>query len=176
METESKRILIFTGEGKGKTTAALGMVLRAHGHGLKVAIIHFVKGRKNVGEVLALTQIDGIDQFVGGLGFLPHTESPEFQEHKDAAISSLRHAKDLLLGQLYDMVVLDEVCWAIHKELISEDEVISLFDLMKMNSSLVLTGRFASRRIIEYADTVTEMRSIKHGFQQGIPAQIGIEK
>ena len=170
------RILIFTGEGKGKTTAALGMSLRAVGHGMKVCVIHFVKSRKNVGEVLAISEISNIDQHITGLGFLPDPNSPEFQNHVNAARAGFELAKEMLASKNYDLVVLDEICWAVYRNLIPESEVLSLPELMKENSTLVLTGRFASERLIEIADTVTEMKKIKHAYELGVAAQEGVEK
>ncbi|MBL8019492.1 MAG: cob(I)yrinic acid a,c-diamide adenosyltransferase [Leptospirales bacterium] len=170
------RILIFTGEGKGKTTAALGMALRAQGHGMQVAVLHFVKGRRDVGEVMALERMNGIQDFVGGLGFLPHPDKPEFKDHVKAAHDCLVKAADLIADPDCNMIILDEICWAIHKGLIPEPDVIKLLNSAPEDKVVVLTGRFASQTLMACADTVTEMRSIKHAFDQGVPAQKGIEK
>jgi len=175
-EDINKRVLIFTGEGKGKTTAALGMSLRASGHGQKVCIIHFVKSRKDTGEVKALAGISGIDQHITGLGFLPDPDSDAFQRHLHAAGEGLRLAREILNSCRYDLVVLDEICWAVHKSLIQETEVIDLLNCMKDHSSIVFTGRFAPQSLIDAADTVTEMTKVKHAYDEGIPAQPGIEK
>jgi len=175
MKITQKRILLFTGEGKGKTTAALGMALRAFGHGMKVAIVYFVKGRDTVGEVLAVNRLDGIDQFVTGRGFLPKPDSYKFKQHVEAAEEGYRIASELLSGGLYDLVILDEICWAVSKGLLSEESVIALANLMKPESALVLTGRGATPGLIALADTVTEMKMVKHGYTIGIAAQNGIE-
>ena len=175
-EPANKRILVFTGEGKGKTTAALGMSLRAAGHGMKVCLIHFVKSRKNVGEVLAISNIDNIDQHIAGLGFLPKPDTPEFLNHVKAAEEGLLLAEEIIKSEKYDLVVLDEICWAVYRNLIPESRVLELPGFMRDRSSLVMTGRFAGENIINIADTVTEMKKIKHAYESGVPAMNGIEK
>jgi len=172
-----KRILIITGEGKGKTTSALGMALRASGHEQKVCIIHFVKSRRKVGEVLAISKfLPFVEQHITGLGFLPKEGTEEFEKHRAAAVEGLRLSVEKLKSGMFDLVILDEICWALHRNLIEEKEVLLLFDLMKKGSALVMTGRYAKQSLIDRADTVTEMVSIKHAYESGVGAQAGIEK
>ncbi len=171
-----KRILLFTGEGKGKTTAALGMALRAWGHGMRVACVFFVKSRRDVGEVLAIEKLEGMDAFVTGLGFLPAKDHPDFMKHVEAAQAGLARAGELIRDGGYDMIVLDEICWAEHRGLLTCDAIEAAVGEMRPDSSLVMTGRFADERLIALADTASSMKFIKHGYDDGIPAQAGIEK
>lgn len=171
-----KRILLFTGEGKGKTTAALGMALRAWGHGMRVALVFFVKSRQDVGEVLAVQKLDGMDHFVTGLGFLPAKDHPDFVKHVDAARAGLAKAHELIRSGEYNMIVLDEICWAVHRGLLDSNQIAEVIGEMHADTSLVLTGRFADDRLIELADTASSMKFLKHGYDDGIPAQAGIEK
>ncbi|MCR9141817.1 MAG: cob(I)yrinic acid a,c-diamide adenosyltransferase [bacterium] len=171
-----KRVLLFTGEGKGKTTAALGMALRAWGHGMRVACVFFVKSRHDVGEVLAMQKLDGWDHFVTGLGFLPAKDHPDFIKHVEAARAGLEKSRELVRSGDYDMIVLDEVCWAAHRGLLDPEAIAEVVGEMRADSSLVLTGRFADDRLLALADTASSMKFLKHGYDDGIPAQAGIEK
>lgn len=173
---KARRILLFTGEGKGKTTAALGMALRCYGHGLPVALVHFVKSRRSVGEVKALSRLEGIEQHITGLGFLPSPERPQFQEHKRAAVEGLALARRILSAGKHYLIILDEICWAIYRNLFTEEEALETIAELKEGACLVLTGRGASAALIELADTVTEMKCIKHAYAAGVAAQAGIEK
>jgi len=169
------RVLIFTGDGKGKTTAALGMALRAAGHGKKVAVIQFVKGDASVGEVQAVQRMANIDMIQTGLGFLPPPTSPEFARHKTAAEQGLRKAEEIVADGNCYLVILDEICFAVAKGLIEERKVLELVRQARPDTCLVLTGRGASQGLISAADTVTEMRCIKHGMDSGRRAQKGVE-
>ncbi len=179
-----KRFLIFTGEGKGKTTAALGLILRAWGHDHRIAIVHFIKSRLLVGEVKAINKINQakgkddkeIDQFVMGVGFLPKPSNSQFPVHEQAALDALAQAKRLIELAIYDLLVLDEICWALHRKLLSEKQVFEIIDLQRDNTTLVFTGRYASEKLIAKADTVSLIENIKHAYQQNIAAQVGVEK
>ena len=172
-----RRVLLFTGMGKGKSTAALGMALRSFGHGMRVAVFHFVKSRRDVGEVMAIDQLAGIDQTVCGKGFLPPKDDPAFAEHVAAAEAGLAQAQAALNSGEYRLIVLDEICYAVHRGLLDEAAVCELVkSAPTVETSLVLTGRQARESLMELADTVTEMRPLKHGYDQGIAAQDGIEK
>ena len=172
----TKRILVFTGHGKGKTTAALGTALRAWGHGQRVAIVHFGKSRRNVGEVMALDKIPEIEQYITGLGFLPPLDDPDFVLHQEAARKGLKQAADLIRSGRYQLIVLDEICWAASRQLFGEEHILELLDLMADDTALLLTGRNAGQAVMDRADTVTEMKVLKHGYNEGIAAQDGIEK
>jgi len=169
------RVLIFTGNGKGKTTAALGMALRASGHGLRTLILQFLKSDPNIGEMAALKNLPGVELVQMGRGFVPSPASPAFSEHREAAFQAVKMAGEALRSKRYDLVVLDEICMAVAKGLITEDDVMQLIDQSDEGSCLVLTGRGATDRLISRADTVTEMCCVKHGFEEGWPAQKGVE-
>jgi len=169
------RVLVFTGDGKGKTTAALGMALRAAGHGKEVAVIQFVKGDASVGELQALQTMPNIDVIQTGLGFLPPPTSPKFEQHKTAAEQGLRRAEEIIADGSCFLVVLDEICIAVAKGLIEERQILELVQQARSDTCLVLTGRGPSQGLIAAADTVTEMRCIKHGMDSGLRAQQGVE-
>lgn len=172
---KKRRVLVFTGDGKGKTTAALGMALRASGHGLRVFILQFMKADAAVGEVGALQNLAGIEVVQMGRGFVPSKGHPRFPEHVSAADAALERATKALSSGAYGLVVLDEVCTAISKGLLREEAVMRVVEEGSPAVHLVLTGRGAGERLIALADTVTEMRCVKHGFDQGIDATEGIE-
>jgi cob(I)alamin adenosyltransferase len=170
-----KRILLFTGDGKGKTTAALGVVLRAAGHGQKCLVIQFVKGDGGTGEAGAGRILPGVEIVQMGRGFIPIQKHPHFQDHCQAASDAMTFAEQALDTGSYDLIVLDEVCIAVHKKLIEEDRVLELLKKETTVSCIILTGRHASQRLIEAADTVTEMHCVKHALQGGNTAQRGVE-
>jgi cob(I)alamin adenosyltransferase len=175
MTVERPRILLFTGDGKGKTTAALGMAMRAAGHGMKVLVIQFVKSDPRTGEQAAASALAGIRIIQTGRGFLPPKESPEFQEHREAALAGLAQAASALESGAWDMLVLDEVCFAAGKDLLTETEVLRVLDGARPGAIIVMTGRYAPPGLIEAADTVTEMRCVKHAYAAGIEAWKGVE-
>jgi len=125
---EEGRVLIFTGEGKGKTTAALGMALRAHGHGIPVAVIQFVKSDVKTGEFVALSRMPGVEVFVTGQGFIPPVNDPRFREHRRAAEEGLRIASEAACSGRYGLVILDEVCYAVSRTLVDEEVVLRLLN------------------------------------------------
>lgn len=168
------RILIFTGNGKGKTTAALGMALRATGHGLRVLVIQFVK-ESETGEIFAAEKIDNMKIIQTGLGFLPKTNTPEFTKHKQAAENGLTLAAESIGSGNYDLIILDEICLTINKGLLKEKDVAEIIAKAEPKLSIVLTGRDAPQKLIDLADTVSNIECIKHGYDAGIEAQKGIE-
>lgn len=172
---DKARILIFTGDGKGKTTAALGLALRAAGHGMRVLVLQFVKGGQQTGELAAARRISGFEIEQRGRGFVPDAGSPEFDVHRRAAEAVRNEAADVLRAGAHDVVVLDELCYAVAKNLLSEQSALELVELAAAGTVLVLTGRGATPGLVAVADTVTEMCSRKHGMQAGIPAQRGVE-
>jgi len=169
------RTLIFTGEGKGKTTAAFGMVLRAVGHGQRVLVVQFLKSNAATGELLACAQLPRVEVVQMGCGFVPSPENAAYAMHRDKALEALAFACKAVKSAKYDLVILDEVCGAVARELIEEEAVITLMDAPERTACLVLTGRYASAGLIAHADTVTEMRSLRHGYTQGIAEQKGVE-
>lgn len=171
------RILIFTGDGKGKTTAALGMALRTSGHDLRALVMQFIKDDGSTGELAALRQLPGVEIVQKGKGFLPDplTGGSLIEAHRRGAREALELGRAALRGGRYHLVVLDEICIALAAGLIDEDAVIEMLEQADPRVCVVLTGRAAPLRLIELADTVTEMRCLKHGYQSGHPAQVGVE-
>ncbi|MBN1456673.1 MAG: cob(I)yrinic acid a,c-diamide adenosyltransferase [Sedimentisphaerales bacterium] len=168
------RVLIFTGDGKGKTTAAVGMAVRAVGNGMKVKVIQFVK-EAPTGEMEVLKNTLSVEFVRVGLGFLPEESSQEFEKHIAAAKEGLSVAKKAIESGKYEIVVLDEICFAISKNLLEEKAVIECIKNASAESCIVLTGRNAPGGLIELADTVSEIKCIKHGYDHGIKAQKGVE-
>ncbi len=175
MMKDRKRIILFTGDGKGKTTAALGMVLRASGHGMKSLVIQFVKSDPDTGELAACRHLAGVEIVQTGRGFVPERTDPLFQEHRRAAEKGLDLAERALLSGGYDLVILDEICIAVWKELLDEKRIIEVVLKGGPGTCVVMTGRNATAGLISLADTVTEMRMVKHGFSEGFKAQKGVE-
>jgi cob(I)alamin adenosyltransferase len=173
---EHKRILIFTGDGKGKTTAALGMAFRASGHGMHSCIIQFIKSDASVGEIAAAEASSSIRILPTGLGFVPPRDDPRFEQHRAAAQAGLHKAAEIITARHFALVVLDEIFVALSCGLVDQRQVAELIEKTSPKTCLVLTGRNAPQALIAMADTVTEMRSVKHGLQAGHVAQKGIER
>ena len=170
-------IQVYTGDGKGKTTAALGLAFRAVGHGLRVYMIQFLKGNIYYGEIATAKQLAPnltIKQMGRGC-LLERREIPD-PEDMQAAQEGMALAQEILQKGDYDIVILDEITVALDLGLVHTKEVIQLMDERPPHVELVLTGRYAPSEIIERADLVTEMKEIKHYYEQGIEARIGIEK
>jgi cob(I)alamin adenosyltransferase len=166
--------LLFTGDGKGKTTAALGMALRNTGHGHKTMIIQFIKSDLT-GEHEAIETIKNVEIKQVGLGFVPSPESKNFELHKDAAQKGLELVHDKISCGKYDMLILDEICGAVALGLLDDEKVFAALSNAPCEITVVLTGRDATQKLIDLADTVTEMKCVKHGFENGINAQKGVE-
>ncbi|MBI2096874.1 MAG: cob(I)yrinic acid a,c-diamide adenosyltransferase [Candidatus Sungbacteria bacterium] len=170
-------IIINTGDGKGKTTAALGQALRAVGEGKEVLMIQFIKGPWKSGEDKSAKFLHPHFELrkmgKGFVGILGDTLSRA--EHEKAAREALAIAKAEAEKGIWDMLILDEVNNALHLELISLGEVLDFIDRYPKDKHLILTGRDATEAIIERADIVTEMREIKHIFREGVKAKRGIE-
>ncbi len=170
-------VMVFTGNGKGKTTAALGMAFRSAGHRYHVAVIQFIKGTMRTGEQEAARALAPyIDWTVTGHGFTAgpwNVATPE--EHRQAAQDALRITREKMLSGRFRMVVMDEVLGAIKAGLVDIQQVLDLIAEKPNTVNLVLTGRDAPQEIIDAADLVTEMRLIKHPYEQGIVAQKGVE-
>ena len=172
--SDSPRILVITGHGKGKTSSAMGMAVRASGHGMKVSIIQFVK-QCDTGEMEAMKKLDNINFTQTGFGVLPKATSQAFELHKAAAEKGLALAAEAIASNQCDMLVLDEICFAISAGLLGEHEVIEVIGNARCGQSVILTGRDASENIIGIADTVSIIACVKHGFDSGIEAQKGVE-
>ncbi len=168
-------IQIYTGDGKGKTTAAFGLAIRAVGHGFRVYIIQFMKGKDDTGELGGLKRLMPecqIEHF-GGLGWVHKGELQE--DHLQEARKGFLKAQEVVLSGEWDIVILDEIINALWFGLISENDVLELLSKKPSHVELVLTGRNASPALIEKADLVTEMVQKKHPFEQGVMARQGIE-
>lgn len=169
-------LLVLTGNGKGKTTAALGTAVRAAGYGYKVAIIQFIKGTWHYGELDALKRLPQIELHRSGAGFykIMGDDLPE-EVHRKAAAEGLALARQKLTSGRYQLVILDEVNNAVQTGLLSLEDLLGLIDDRPHEVDLMLTGRDAAPEVVERADLVTEMKEIKHPFQQGILAKKGID-
>ncbi len=165
---------VYTGNGKGKTTAALGLAVRAIGRGLKVYVIQFIKGGFDYGELYALENLQNITLRAFGRGRFVRGTPPEEEDIK-LAQAALDFAKEVVGKGKYDVVILDEVNVALNLCLIKLDEVVKLIRTKPKNVELVLTGRDAPKELIEVADLTTEMVEIKHPFNRGLKARRGIE-
>ena len=166
--------MVFTGNGKGKTTAALGQAVRAAGHGKKIAIIQFIKDCNDTGEAKALAAFgDRIELHVTGSGF--SWKQRDMEAFRQVALAGWQLACEKMTSRLFDLVILDELTYLIHFELLPEAEVIAAIAAKPPELHLIITGRHASPVLIAAADLVTEMREIKHPYHQGITAQQGIE-
>jgi cob(I)alamin adenosyltransferase len=172
-------LLVFTGNGKGKSTAAFGLALRAAGNRMPVKVIQFIKGAWKTGEREAIKRgLPEIEVDVGGKGFtIERLRDPKIPmpEHHMAARAAFEMAREAVAGGRYRMVVLDEILGSIKAGLVSEEEVLELARSRPTDLHLVLTGRGATPAIVDAADLVTEMREVKHHFKAGVPAQRGIE-
>jgi cob(I)alamin adenosyltransferase len=167
-------VQVFTGNGKGKTTAALGTVMRAAGHGLRICLIFFMKGSHDYGEYHTLSRLPNVDYASFGLREFsdPEHPKPEAIEQAEKALAAARQA---ITGGRYDLVVLDEVNVAVSFKLLAVEDVLKLIQDKPANVELILTGRYADARLIEAADLVTEMVKVKHPFDRGVKARRGIE-
>ena len=166
-------IHIYTGSGKGKTTAALGLGLRAVGAGFKVYMIQFMKGRR-YSELDAVEHLSNFTIVQHGRDEFVSKEKPE-QIDIDLAQEGFAHAKDIIKNGKYDMVILDEINVAVDYNLIPLEDVLKLIEEKTEKLELVLTGRYAHPEIVKWADLVTEMLEIKHPYQQGILARKGVD-
>lgn len=173
-KTSRGLVQIFTGNGKGKTSAALGTVIRAVGHGFRVYIVFFMKGDYPYGEFSTLRKLPNVTVNVFGLRCFTDPENPKPEEIEQAKLA-LAAARAAMLSGNYELVILDEVNVATGWKLIDVDEVVKLIKDKPANVELILTGRYADPRLIELADLVTEMVKIKHPYDNGIHARKGIE-
>lgn len=174
MGLERGCVQVYTGNGKGKTTAALGLALRAVGRGLRVCVFQFIKGGGPYGEHLIAEKLAPLFTIIqsGRPGWV---NTKDISEDRRVAQESLLRATELLTSDAYDLVVLDEINGAVGFGLIDVEQVLDLIARKPERVELVLTGRNAHERVIEAADLVTEMREIKHYYAAGVPARTGIE-
>jgi cob(I)alamin adenosyltransferase len=175
-ETPRGLIVVITGNGKGKTTSALGMALRACGHGLRVCIIQFMKGDLYAGEWDGIKQLRGVELISTGKGFCGIQGNPyPFEEHRANAQEAIRLVKEKIASGDFDILIMDEINNSLHLKLVDLDQVLEILRDKPPLMHLILTGRDAHPRIIELADTVSEVREIKHAYRKDIEPQPGID-
>ena len=170
-------VIVYTGGGKGKTTAALGIALRAAGYNHKICMIQFIKGSWHYGEMNSSKRLEPEFELVAiGKGFVGIIDDKSSrQEHKNIAKEAIRISKERIQSEKYNVVILDEINYAIDLGLVNVNDVIDLIKTKPTKLNLVLTGNHAKKEIIEMADLVTEMKEIKHPFKSGIKAKKGID-
>lgn len=169
-------IVVITGNGKGKTSSALGMALRACGHGLRTCIIQFMKGDIYAGEWDGIKQLQGVELISTGKGFCGIQGNPyPFEEHRANAQEAIRLVKEKIASGQFDILIMDEVNNALKLKLVDLEQVLEILQNKPALMHLVLTGRDAHPQVIELADTVSEVREIKHAFRKDIEPQPGID-
>ncbi len=167
-------IIVHTGDGKGKTTAALGIALRAVGHKMKVKMIQFIKGKWRSGELEAAELLTPYLEITPmGRGFT--WDEKDIGEDRKAAAEAWELSKKVIFSGDYDIVILDEINYAIAYKLLDVENVLEVLKRKPENLHLILTGRKAHPAIMDIADLITEMKTIKHPFEEGVKAQRGIE-
>lgn len=171
--TANGLLLVYTGNGKGKTTAALGLVFRALGRGLRVAVVQFIKGKWKTGERVFAEKLPELTFLVMGEGFT--WDSDDLSRDRRAAEHAWAKAAELISSGQYDVVVLDEITYAVNYGFIALVDVLDVLRARPPHVNVVLTGRNAPAELCELADTVTEMKVIKHPFEQGHKARAGID-
>src|SRR5262245_32677579 len=172
MNSQRGLLLVNTGNGKGKSTAAFGVALRAVGQGLSVSIIQFIKGKWKTGELQAAERL-GLELMTMGKGFT--WESKNLEEDKALMRQAWSVAFEKILSGNYDLIILDEINYVLGYGYIPVDDVIRTLQSRPPHVHVVLTGRNAPEEVVSVADCVTEMREIKHPYRSGIPAQKGID-
>ncbi len=174
-ETCTKGLVqIITGEGKGKTSAALGSVVRAVGHGLRVAVIVFMKGEYPYGEWNVLSNLPNVK--VLRFGFLTFTDPRNVKpEEKEQARRAMDAAREAIFSGNFDLVILDEINVVTAWKLAELDELLEIIREKPANVELILTGRYADKKLIELADMVTECTKVKHPYDKGIGARAGFD-
>jgi len=167
-------VLVYTGDGKGKSSSAFGVIARALGWGQRVGVVQFIKGKWKTGERQFFSKFEGrIDWSTMGEGFTWNTQ--DLERDTVVAQAAFEQARELLASGDYDLVVLDEINIALRYGYLSEASVIEGLKTRSARTSVILTGRDAKPELCEYADLVSEMRAVKHPFQAGIKAVRGID-
>ena len=171
---EKGLVIVHTGKGKGKSTAAFGMVFRALGNGMKVGIVQFVKGKWQTGERVILEKLgDQVTMTAMGDGFTWETQ--DRQRDIEAAKAAWARAKELIMDDEHQMVLLDELNIVLRYDYLAVDEIIEVLKNKPEMKHVIITGRNAKEELMEFADLVTEMTMVKHPFRGGVKAQVGIE-
>ena len=171
---EKGLLMVHTGKGKGKTTAAMGLVMRALGHGKRVGIVQFVKGKWETGERAVLEKFaDQITIAVMGEGF--SWDSQDRQRDIAAAQAAWARAQEMIADPTYDLILLDELNIVLRYDHLPIDEVVAALEMRRPDLHIIVTGRNAKPELIEAADMVTDMTMVKHHFRDDVKAQVGIE-
>ena len=170
-------LIVYTGDGKGKTTAALGMCVRAVGYDWRICLIQFVKGSWKYGELKGIKRLEAnVELHVIGEGFVGIVDdTKDFEVHRKAAQDGIVLAREKVSSGQYQLIILDELNVAADLGLVTREEIESIVDIRPPLQNLVITGRGAADWLVSRADLVTEMREIKHPYQKGILAQKGID-
>lgn len=172
MSEQRGLVMINTGHGKGKTTAALGAVLRAVGQGLSALILQFIKSGDGYGELEGLSYLPGVEIRSRGLGLIG---DDELSPHRDAALKAWDEAKQEVLSGRWDLIVLDELCIAMKYGFVTLEDAVGLIKAKPEELILIITGRYCPKKLFDHADTVTEMKAIKHHMATGRESQAGVE-
>ncbi len=171
--SDSGRIIVNTGDGKGKTTAALGTAFRALGHGQKVCVIQFLKGQGTYGERILAKKFDTLDWHICGKGFVFNKK--DIEEDRQVAREGFALAKSVIEGDTYDLVILDEITYLPVYDFLPVEDIVTMLKNKPHRLNVILTGRNAPSELVEIADTVSEMKAVKHAYEKGIKAQKGVE-
>lgn len=166
-------IVLLTGNGKGKSSSALGMVVRGLGHGMRIGVVQFIKSWTNTGEQLFLDKQDNVDFHIMGTGFTWDTQD----RNKDvaAALKLWEKASEMLLNPDIDMVILDELTYMLNYQYLDEEAVLTSIKNHPKHQHVIITGRAASDSLLDLADTVSEVKDLKHAFRAGVKAMPGVE-
>lgn len=177
MEKDAGFVVVYTGKGKGKTTAALGMALRAIGHNYKICMIQFIKGSWHYGEMSSSKRLEPEFELTAvGKGFVGILDDKTPKEvHQKIAKEAIQIAREKILAEKHDIVILDEINYAVNLGLVDVSDVLDLIKIKPNKVTLVLTGNHVRQEVVDAADLVTEMKEIKHPFQRGIRAKKGID-
>ncbi len=170
--TDKARILVVTGPGKGKTTSALGVVLRCAARGKKTLLVRFTKAQFS-GELAILSSFPGVTIVSGEYGMTPRPDHPEYPKHVAAARALF--AQTVRQAHEYDAIIMDELCGVVARDMVHENEVVEFLHSLRPDQIAMLTGRGASLGLIAIADTVSTIECTKHGYTHGIHAQEGVE-
>lgn len=171
--TDAGLLLILTGNGKGKSSSAFGMVARALGHGMKVGVVQFIKSRTDTGEEGFFSRQPGVEWHVMGDGFTWDTQNRE--QDTRTAQAAWAVAQRMLQDASFDLVVLDELTYTLQYGYLDADRIVRDLQSRPEMQHVVITGRGAQEALVEVADTVTEMKPVKHAYEAGIRAQKGVE-
>jgi cob(I)alamin adenosyltransferase len=170
-------IIIYYGNGKGKTTASLGVALRAIGYNHNVCMIQFIKGEWDYGELYSSNKLKpNFELIVTGKGFIGIIDDDHLiEEHIQSSKNALKIAREKISSNKYNTIILDEINYALKLNLITENEIIDLLDSKPRELNIIMTGNYISDKLLEIADLVTEMKEVKHPYKKGIKAKKGID-